>query len=117
MKKGNYEKDKNKLEKEIGLEEVQLQDRKECLESHLSKQDRLKQILDYPFSGIQITEKIRRDVLEHPERYAKCDVRISSGYFYTDEEYEKYVQESLERVLPGCETKECKFVKKIKIIK
>ena len=117
MKIENYEKSKKKLEKEICLEETQLQDGKESLESNLSEQTRLKKILDYPFSKIQITEKTRNDVLEHPKRYAKCDVRISSGHFYTDEEYEKFIQESLERILPGCEEQECKFVKKIRTIK
>ena len=60
-----------------------------------------KNILFEDFKPIEITEAMRRDVLEHPERYTNCPPRIRMGNFYTDEEYKQYVEESLNKPLPG----------------
>lgn len=54
-----------------------------------------------PHQKVKITDKTKEDVLSHPEKYTDCDARIRLGKFYTDEEYERYVEESLSRPLPG----------------
>ncbi|MBE6152853.1 MAG: hypothetical protein E7166_01310 [Firmicutes bacterium] len=72
-----------------------------------------KNILEQPYVKLKITEKTREDVLKHPSLYANCDVRIQMGKFYTDEEKEKYFDETLKRPLPGEE----KSKTLIKIIK
>lgn len=64
---------------------------------------------------IKITEAMRKDVLEHPERYINCPPRIRMGNFYTDEEYERYAEESLSKPLPGDEKKGKKLLLKRKI--
>ena len=61
----------------------------------------------------KITEETRQHVLDHPELYASCPARIRNGQFYTDEEYEQHVEESLNRPLPG-EEKGIQFTKKNK---
>ena len=71
-------------------------------------------ILDEPFPEFHVTEKTREDVLNHPELYTSCPPRIAQGKFYTDEEYEQYVQEILSRPLPGSEDKGYCFSKKRK---
>lgn len=58
-------------------------------------------ILFKDFQRTPITEATRKHVLEHPEQYQSCPPRIRQGMFYTDEEYEQHVQESLARPLPG----------------
>ena len=63
------------------------------------------EILFADFKPIKITEEMRKDVLEHPEKYINCPPRIRMGKFYTDEEYERYIEESLNRPLPGYEKK------------
>lgn len=55
------------------------------------------------FKPIKITEEMRKDVLEHPNKYVNCPPRIRMGLFYTDEEREKYIEESLRNPLPGDE--------------
>ena len=73
-----------------------------------------KKILFTDFKPIKITEKIKGDVLEHPEKYINCSSRIRMGLFYTDEEYERYIEESLNRPLPSYEKKGKKLVLKRK---
>ena len=70
-----------------------------------------KNILFEDFKPIEITEATRRDVLEHPERYANCPPRIRMGNFYTDEEWKRYAEESLNKPLPG----DIKSAKKIRL--
>ena len=63
-------------------------------------------VLFQEYPELQITEETKRDILEHPEKYVNCDARIRSGMFYTDEEKERYIEESLNRPLPDVDTKE-----------
>lgn len=60
-----------------------------------------KDILFEDFEPMHITEEMRMYVLEHPEKYANCPPRIRMGNFYSDEEWERYVEESLNKPLPG----------------
>nr|MBP3258622.1 hypothetical protein [Bacilli bacterium] len=60
-----------------------------------------KDILFEDFEPMHITEQMRMYVLEHPEKYANCPPRIRMGNFYSDEEWERYVEESLNKPLPG----------------
>lgn len=69
-----------------------------------------KNILFEDFKPIEITEAMRKYVSEHPERYANCPPRIRMGNFYTDEEWKRYVEESLNKPLPG----DVKSAKKIR---
>ena len=59
----------------------------------------------------RVTKETRQHVLEHPELYSSCPARIRKGQFYTDEEYEQYVEESLNKPLPG-EEKGIQFTKR-----
>ena len=70
------------------------------------------EILFADFKPIKITEEMRKDVLEHPEKNINCPPRIRMGKFYTDEEYERYIEESLNRTLPGDKKNEKKHVLK-----
>ena len=70
------------------------------------------EILFEPFPELHITEKTREDVLNHPELYTSCPPRVAQGKFYTDEEYEQHIQESLNRPLPGSDEKGICFKKK-----
>ena len=67
------------------------------------KQDYL--FADFP--EFKVTEETRKDVLANPQKYFGCDVRIRMGKFYTDEEYQRKIEEGLSRELPG-EKKLCK---------
>ena len=72
-----------------------------------------KDILFEDFIPIEITKEMREDVLEHPEKYINCPLRVRMGLFYTAEEKEKYFEESLKRSLPGDKQK----VKKLTFIR
>lgn len=50
---------------------------------------------------IKVTKKTKEDVLKHPEKYSNCDVRTRKGMFYTDQEKENYIEESLNKPLPS----------------
>lgn len=60
-----------------------------------------KNILFVDVKPISITEAMKKDVSKHPEKYINCPPRIRMGKFYTDEELEKYIEDSLNRHLPG----------------
>ena len=60
-----------------------------------------KDMLFKDFKPIEITKKLKKDVLKNSTKYRNCPSRIKMGLFYTDEEYEKYIQKSLKRPLPG----------------
>lgn len=63
------------------------------------------------FKSIKITEEMKKDVLEHPERYINCPLKVRMGKFYTDEEYEKRAEKVLNSPLPGDEyVKEKEYV-------
>ncbi|MBQ3021173.1 MAG: hypothetical protein IJD92_03010 [Bacilli bacterium] len=59
-----------------------------------------------------ITKQTRENILNSPNLYSNCDIRVRMGKFYTDEEKEKYIEESLKRPLPGEEG--LKLIKKWK---
>lgn len=98
--------------RDISLVEVQLQENKRYLDTHITEEENKKAILEQPFPQLKITEKTREDVLTHPERYTNCDVRTRMGKFYTDEEYERRIEEILNRPLPDREEKGPTLVKK-----
>lgn len=64
-----------------------------------------KDIIFMDFKPIKITEETRNYVIENPMKHLNCPPRIRMGKFYTDEEYERYIEESLNRPLPGYEKK------------
>lgn len=57
--------------------------------------------MEYSFPEFHFTEEMKTGVLENPEKYTKCDARICTEKFYTDEEYEDKILESLNRSLSG----------------
>lgn len=57
-------------------------------------------IFEIPYKKMKITEETKKFVIEHPELHSRCPVRIRLGKFYTDEEYEKYREKTLNRKLP-----------------
>ena len=57
-------------------------------------------LFEYEFKDIRITKKLKNDILKHPEKYSGCNYRIRTGLFYTEQEKEKYIEESLKRPLP-----------------
>lgn len=59
--------------------------------------DNKKNLLFRDFPEFKATEELK----EHPENYHNCDVRIRMGMFYTEQEKQKYINDSLNRVLPG----------------
>ena len=66
---------------------------------------------DYLFEDLpefKVIEEIRKDVIENPQKYSSCDVRIRMGKFYTDEECQRKIEEGLSRELPG-QKKLCKM--------
>lgn len=70
----------------------------------LKELEKLKKIaiLEAPYQKVEITEETRKYVLEHPQQFLDCDsVRIRTGKFYTDEEYEQRRNEVLSHPLPG----------------
>lgn len=72
----------------------------------LKKLESLKRIaiLEASYPKFEITEETRKYVLEHPQQFLDCDsVRIRTGKFYTDEEYEQRKNEILSRPLPSDE--------------
>lgn len=102
---------------ELGMElkEIGYAIKKRNLEKITINEDKSKSKEDILFKDlpeIHITEETRRDVLEHPERYSSCDPRIRMGMFYTDEEKERYLEESLSKPIPNEKEKGRTLVKK-----
>ena len=62
---------------------------------------------DFLESEFKVTEKVRKDAIENSQKYSGCEARIRMGKFYTDEEYSRYLEESLNRELPS-QKKLCK---------
>ena len=62
---------------------------------------RRRAILEAEYPRVRITEETRQYIIDHPEKFINCDVRIRAGKIYTDEEFDKMVIESLNRPLPG----------------
>lgn len=58
-------------------------------------------IMNYEYPSLKLTEETKREVLEHSERYANCEPRIRMGLFYTAEEKERHIKDSLKQLLPG----------------
>lgn len=64
------------------------------------------------FKPVSITEKMKEDIKKNPGKYIDCPVRIREGKFYTDEELDRYIEESLKRPLPGDEKPKTFFKKR-----
>lgn len=60
------------------------------------------------FPEFKATEETRKDVIKNPQKYSNYDVRIRMGIFYTDEEYQRKIEEGLSRELPS-QKKLCKM--------
>ena len=50
-------------------------------------------------------EHLREDIINNPQKYAGCDIRIRMGLFRTHQEQEQYIEEGLSTPLPGDEPK------------
>ena len=64
----------------------------------------MKEKKDYLFEDFpkfEVTEKMRKDIIENPQKYSNCDVRVRCSKFYTDEELQRKIEDSLNRELPG----------------
>lgn len=59
------------------------------------------------FPEFKVTEETKKDVIANPQKYSGSDVRIRMGKFYTDEEYQRKIEEGLSRELPA-QKKLCK---------
>lgn len=92
---------------EISMIVLELQEKKINLLSHNENDEEKTKIniSDKEYKPIEITEETRKEVLEHPEKYASFPARIRMGLFYTDEEYEQYIEKVLSKQLPGDEEK------------
>ena len=55
------------------------------------------------FKPLIITKELKEEILKNPERYYNLSPRIALGMFYTEEEYHEYINNSLNRKLPGDE--------------
>ena len=53
------------------------------------------------FPKFKVTEKMRKDIIENLQKYSNCDVRVRCSKFYTDEELQRKIEDSLNRELPG----------------
>lgn len=69
------------------------------------------------FPEFRVTNETKKDVIQHSEKYYQYGYRIANGMFRTDEEKSGYLEESLERPLPGNEKKCLVFRKILKQIK
>lgn len=100
--------------RDISVAEVQLQENKRYLDTFTTEEEKKQDVLFKDFPQLHITEETKKDVLEHPERYANCDVRTRMGKFYTDEEWEQRREEVLSKPLPG-EDEGPKLIKRRKV--
>ena len=98
--------------RDIIVAEVRLQENKRYLDTFVTEEEKKEEVLFKDFPQLHITEETKKDVLQHPERYVNCDARTRMSMFYTDEEREKYIEDSLSRHLPGGEEKGPTLVKK-----
>ena len=62
-------------------------------------------LFDYEYPEFKAMEHLREDIINNPQKYAGCDIRIRLGLFRTPEEQEKYIEEGLSTPLPGDEPK------------
>ena len=62
-------------------------------------------VLDKDWPELKITQGFKEKVKSGCILLTDCDARMRMGKFYTDEEYQKYREESLSRPLPGDEIK------------
>lgn len=96
---------------------VKFQETKRNLETFMTEEEiarkKRSEILSKPLSDIKITEETKKDILEHPEKYADSEARARRGLIYTDDEYERYVEETLNRPLPS-EENHHKLVRRFK---
>ena len=57
---------------------------------------------------------MRQHIVDHPEQYQNCPLKIRQGMFYTDDEYERRAEDALSTPLPGDEEKGIAFTLKDK---
>lgn len=100
-----------KLIRELSLSEVKRKENERFLEIPTTLEEK-KDFLFDDLSKTHITEKVKEDVLSHPEKYLGCDARTRMGKFYTDEEHEQYIEDSLKRDLSGSDAKGPELIKK-----
>ena len=55
----------------------------------------------YEYPNFKSMKQIREDIINNPQKYAGCDIRIRMGLFRTPQEQEQYIEEGLSRPLPG----------------
>ena len=61
------------------------------------------EVLDKEYPDFKVTKEFKDKVKSGCVILTNCDARMRMGNFYTDEEYQKYREESLSRPLPGDE--------------
>lgn len=67
-----------------------------------------KEYLFEVFPEFKVTKETRKDVIENPQKFSNCDVRIRMGKFYAVEEVQIKIEEGLSRELPS-QNKLCKI--------
>lgn len=58
-------------------------------------------LFEYQYPEFKAMEHLREDIINNPQKYAGCDIRIRLGLFRTPEEQEQYIEEGLSRPLPS----------------
>lgn len=59
----------------------------------------LNEIIDRDFGELKITKDNKDEIIKNAQRYGGS-VRMQMGLFYTNEEYEKYREKVLSKLLP-----------------
>lgn len=62
-------------------------------------------LFDYEYPEFKTMEHLRKEIITNPQKYVGCDIRIRMGLFRTPQEQKKYIEEGLNRSLPGDEPK------------
>ena len=62
-------------------------------------------LFDYEYPEFKAMEHLREDIINNPQKYAGCDIRIRMCLFRTPQEQEQYIEEGLSTPLPGDEPK------------
>lgn len=57
-------------------------------------------IFEQEFQRFPITDELRTEIVNNPYKYQNLDVRIRTGKFYTDEEWEERSNAVLNKRLP-----------------
>lgn len=51
-------------------------------------------VLEAEYPKFRITSEILQEIMEHPEKFIHCDVRVYQGKIYTEEEFQKMISEN-----------------------